>query len=156
MIDFKKYLSVSDAERLYKRLNSSNDIMDITENKLINKNTILCISLFLGLLGIDRFMLGNNKLGTVKCVTFISLIISIIGIGIKIMVMIADYFGWQSGFIFISMSEGIEIFGPGLYWSALILLILLGLYVIFWITDIILCRKSVLKRNFYEIMKNFD
>jgi hypothetical protein len=54
-------------EKLAAAPDSKSDVIQFTEYK--NPTTMLIISIFLGQLGVDRFMLGDTGLGVLKLIT---------------------------------------------------------------------------------------
>lgn len=156
MIDLENYLSKSDAKVLIKKQSNGDKIQNLKGTNLLQKKVLLLTSIFLGLLGVDRFIMGDKKIAICKFVAFIALLVTIIGFGAKILMLITAYYGVQSGFVLISMTEGIEIFGSALYWTEVSLLSIMGVYVMFWICDIFICYKTNIKRNYKTISKQLS
>lgn len=147
-MEFEKYVSELDSLEFSKLKNQK-----FEDKNLIEKKSMIIISVLGGLVGVDRYMIGDKVKGVVKSVSFASIFISIITVLMIITKKVLDYYGNVTGNITITIKDNIAIVGNGLFSLMYALIALFVLYVAFVIFDGYLCYEKNMKNN-YKVLKS--
>ncbi len=147
-MEFEKYVSELDSLE-FSKLKSQK----FEDKDLIEKKSMVIISVLGGLIGVDRYMIGDKAKGVIKSVSFASIFISIITVLTIITKKVLDYYGNVTGNITVTIKDNIAIAEKGLFSLMYALIALFVLYVAFVIFDGYLCYEKNLKNN-YKILKS--
>ena len=148
-MDLEKYLSDEDNSKLLKQKDYA-----FNEEKLIEKKSMILISVFAGIFGVDRFILGDKIRGILKGTTFVALLAGIMTVVCIIAGKVFDYYSGITGSsMTITWQDNVIIAGQGLANLAYSLIALLVIYIVFAIVDGVLCYQKNMKIN-YKLLQS--
>lgn len=119
---------------------------------LCSKKKILLTSLFTGLVGGDRFLLGHYKRGILKALVFLTLFIAIITVVGIITGRVAEVTSQMQGPISVTWEDNVAIAGEDIINTLYGFLAAAGCYVIFVIADAVLCCRRCMNDNYMKLM----
>ena len=151
-MELEKYLSEEDNNALKGVKNT----VEIDEKQLFDKKNMAIVSVFLGVFGLDRYVLGDKIRGILKGLVFLGLLISLI-------VMVNVIGGKTMEFIFqngaigesytIVWADNVSVVGHNMANVVYGLAAALGAYIVFAIVDGVLCYRKNMKNNYIQIQK---
>lgn len=151
-MELDNYLSEADE----RELKSKNEKFEFNTDKLLNKKSILLTSVFGGVFGVDRFVLGDKIRGIIKGLVFVSLFIAMLVVLFSITAEVYEYYEGVKGAITITWADNVRIVGQAkanLMYSFIALLI--G-DIIFTIIDGFLCYRKNMKINYKLLQKQIN
>lgn len=146
-MDLLKYVSKRQI-RTIKNV-SSNEISSLD---LCSKKKIMLTSLFTGLVGGDRFLLGHCKRGILKVALFLALFIAIVTTVGIMTGRVMEVTSQMHGPISVTWEDNVRIAGESIVNTLHGLLIATGCYVLFVIVDAVLCYRYCIKNNYMKII----
>ncbi len=151
-MELEKYLSEEDNNALKGVKNT----IEIDEKQLFDKKNMAIVSIFLGVLGVDRFVLGDKIRGILKGLVFLGLLISLIVmvnvIGGKTMEFIFQNGTTGESYTFV-WADNVAVVGQNMANVVYCLAAVLGVYIVFAIVDGVLCYRKNMKNNYNQIKK---
>lgn len=150
-MEFIKYLSTNEVDEFEKV------DYDFSDKELIEKKSMVLTSAVLGVVGVDRFILGDKARGIAKAVTFCSLFIAIISMLFVIMAKVYDSYGIAVGESrTITWQDNVAIIGQDMANFMYSLIGLMVVYIAFVIVDAILCYYKNMDINYKLLKKQLD
>lgn len=146
-MDLLKYVSKRQI-RTIKNI-SSNEMRSLN---LCSKKKILLASLFTGLVGGDRFLLGHCKRGILKVTLFLALFIAIVTTVGIITGRVMEVTSQMHGPISVTWEDNVRIAGESIVNTLYGLLIAAGCYIVFVIVDAVLCYRYCIRENYRKIL----
>ena len=119
---------------------------------LCSKKKILLTSLFTGLVGGDRFLLGHYKRGILKALVFLTLFIAIITVVGIITGRVAEVTSQMQGPISVTWEDNVAIAGEDIINTLYSFLAAAGCYILFVIADAVLCCRRCMNDNYMKLM----
>lgn len=151
-MDIDKYLSISDQNLIKQK---KVELKHIDSKPLVEKQSMLLTSIFGGIVGIDRFLLGDKIKGLFKSISFASIMIALITVLAIITGKVMDYYSGMGNGISrtITWADNVAIVGNGLANLAYACVGLLIGYILFVIFDGFLCYHKNMSKNYQLIMQ---
>lgn len=147
-----KYLTEEDEEKIRKDYKQ----VEFNTDKLLEKKSILLTSVFGGIFGVDRFVLGDKIRGIIKGLVFVSLLISMLVVLFSITGEVYDYYRGVTGTLTITWADNVRIVGQAKANLMYVSVAALIGYIIFAIVDGFLCYKKNMKINYKLLQKQIN